>query len=77
MTQNVVTNPGTALSFARTAMARAAGWGAGVAGAGMPVLAARRDRFDGIRVSAVKPAPVPTVKQLRLHVPLPPLERRP
>ena len=71
-----VTNPGTGLPFARTAMARANGRGVGKAGVALPILARLRDRFDGIVVSAAKPAYVPTAKQTRLHVPLTPPELR-
>ncbi|MDQ0377127.1 hypothetical protein [Amycolatopsis thermophila] len=71
-----VTNPGTALPFARTAMACANGWGAALIGTDLPILARLRDRFDGITVSAAKPAYVPTDKQTRLHVPLAPPELR-
>ncbi|GHF17337.1 hypothetical protein GCM10017786_59120 [Amycolatopsis deserti] len=75
-TSITVTNPGIALPFARSAMACANGWGVGKAGVELPIIARQRDRFDGTRVSAVKPAYVPTNKQTRLHVPLAPPELR-
>ncbi|GAB3565517.1 hypothetical protein GCM10027445_11110 [Amycolatopsis endophytica] len=72
-----VTNPGTALPFARSAMARANGWGAVLVGTELPILARLRDRVQGTGVSAVKPAYFPAVKQqTRLHVPQAPPELR-